>query len=106
MKLIFVVLACLVSVSAFAEEHHGMGGPEGGNFEAHKKEMLQMIDARMSAVTKLKACVQSASNHEAVKACHEQEHSDMMAMEKQKMDERIKEMQTKRAQMDQQKTTK
>lgn len=95
MKYVFA-LSLLASLSAFAE-----GTAANPKFDQHKQEMLSNIDKRQAALTTLKSCVQGAANWDAIKTCNAQHEEAMKDLRKAGLDERIKEMQEKRAKMDQ-----
>ncbi len=67
-KFISVVFAALLfSGVALAEN----GEKRAENFEAMKAERLKHIDARISKMQEHRSCVASASQGDAMKACHE-----------------------------------
>jgi Spy/CpxP family protein refolding chaperone len=82
-KIIAIVLAAMMLTSvAFAANstpttptpHAGPGqsGQPGPNFAAHKQKILSSIAQRIQRLQAVQSCVQSAQNHEAIKACREQ----------------------------------
>ena len=81
-KTIAIVLATMMLTSvAFAANstptptpHAGPGqsGQPGPNFAAHKQKILSSIAQRIQRLQAVQSCVQSAQNHEAIKACREQ----------------------------------
>lgn len=59
---VLLIATLLMSVSAFAEQ-------KGENFDKVKTAVLTNIDQRINQIQAHKSCVQSANNHEALKAC-------------------------------------
>ena len=50
----------------------GQSGQAGPNFAAHKQQILNVIARRIQRLQEAQSCVQSAQNHEAIRACREQ----------------------------------
>lgn len=68
-------------------------------FEEHKKQALEGIEKRISAMQEHKTCVSAAQDEKAFKACHEKMrefHHDMRAdhlkMRKQRIDKKMEKL--------------
>ncbi len=97
-KIIVAVAASLLTVSAFASDHQEQRGsrlsqderqgmreqvrdfrgpgpdqrkPDPAKFGEHKERLAKMLDARLEALTKAKACVAKATDHEQLRECHD-----------------------------------
>ena len=71
--LIAALFTGLCVTSVFAADEKGVGQ----NFETRKAEVLKNIDQRIVRNQEEKACVQSAANHDALKACREKFRAEM-----------------------------
>ena len=67
------------------------------NFEAQKTMMAQNLDQRIASLQKMKGCFQSASSHDAIKACRETHRTEMRSIEDSHIDAKIQKLQEKKA---------
>lgn len=83
---------------------------QGNNeeFAKRKAEMLQDADLRISKINEFKSCVSSASTPDAMKPCrekmkqfHESHRAEVVERHKTRLDERIKNLEAKRAELNQ-----
>lgn len=88
MKSLLIALGLLVAIAAHAQKET--------KFEEHKKQALEGIEKRISAMQEHKTCVSAAQDEKAFKACHEKMrefHHDMRAdhlkMRKDRIDKKI-----------------
>lgn len=97
-KTLLAVAASVLAFSAFASDHSDQRGPrlspeerqgmrdqvrdfrgpgpdqrkpDPAKFGEHKERIAKMLDARLEALTKAKACVAKATDHEQLRDCHE-----------------------------------
>jgi hypothetical protein len=70
-RILSAAIAVFFAVPAFAVDSTTQPKPPGPNFEKHKSEIISRIDARIARNQEEKACVQSAQNHNAIKACRD-----------------------------------
>jgi hypothetical protein len=70
-KIISVFIAMFFAVPAFAVDSPPQPKGPGPNFEQHRSDILKRIDARIARNQEEKACVQSAKNHDDIKACRD-----------------------------------
>ena len=82
-----------VLTAAHAEEK------SGEKFEEHKKEMISNLDSRIASLNEAKACAQSASSGEGLKACHDKLKAAHEAMAEKAIDSRIERLQKRKAEM-------
>jgi hypothetical protein len=75
------ILAALAAVSLATAAQAGtpaaQGSVEQPEFAQHKQRELARIAERIRILQTLQSCVQSASNHAAVKSCNEAAHGSM-----------------------------
>jgi len=74
--IITTVITILLAVPAFAADSTPQA-KVGPNFEQHKAEIVKRIDTRIARNQEEKACVQAATNHEAIKACRDKFKEEM-----------------------------
>ncbi len=72
-------------------------------FADQKKKALEHISAQMTALENTKKCVEGASDHEAIKKCHEQAREERRKFEGQKIDEQIKHLEEKKKALEEKK---
>jgi hypothetical protein len=77
MKVLFVTLLCLGSLSAFAEKPE-----EGKTFEEKKAHSLSRIEEKLKNLNDSKTCVTSAADENALKACREKMRAHRKDMKK------------------------
>jgi len=74
---IFGAFVCLTIAASDANAQatsagaSSQAGQTGGNFAAHKQQILAHIAERIQTLQTLQSCVQNASNHAAVRACRD-----------------------------------
>ena len=97
MKLLLVLVATLLNLTAFAD---------GGDFEKHKAEALTNIDQRIQKLQETKSCMSAAKDHEGMKACREKmqefnkaERAEAMQKRSSGIDERIKKLQEEKSKL-------
>lgn len=80
----------------------------GEEFAAHKAEMMANMDAKIQKLQETKNCVGSAADREAMKKCHEslrEFHEGQKLANKEKaktrIDEKIKKLEAKKAELNQ-----
>lgn len=88
-----LIAALFLAVPLHAEEHGGE------KFEEHKKQAISNFDARIAALNEAKSCASSASNGEALKACHEKLKAAHEAMAEKAIDSKIERLQKRKAEM-------
>lgn len=100
------VLCSFISITANAEEAKP-------GLEQAKQNASANIDARTASLEKMKTCMQSATDKEAMKACrqaHQTEMASVRAEHKEKrrakLDEKMKKIQARKAKMDAESATK
>ncbi len=90
MKLLAISFLLWTSASAFSVE---------GDLEAHKKMQIDEMSARIAELEKGKACVAAATTKEALQACRKQMKSEREDRKEANIDDRIKKLQDKKANM-------
>ncbi len=92
----FTLLAAPLSQQAFADD----------DFAAHKTQALAKIDGHIQKLQEHKGCVSAASTKEAMAACHsamktwrESEQAQHAEAVKSRIDDKIKKLQDKKAQL-------
>lgn len=83
-KIISVMILALFTVPAFAVDGAPQPKPAGPNFEKHKADIIGRIDARIARNQEEKACVQSAQNHDAIKACRDKFKAEIREQQQKK----------------------
>jgi hypothetical protein len=66
-----VISLALAALPAVAAENNPPQQAAGPMFEQRKAEILNRIDQRIARDQQEKACIQTANNHEALKACRD-----------------------------------
>jgi hypothetical protein len=85
----FIAMSLLsLSLITFAEDD--------AKFADHKKIMVENLSQQISVMQSTKSCIESASNHEAVKKCHEASKAERTKLESQRIDENIKRLEEKK----------
>jgi predicted RecB family endonuclease len=68
-------------------------------FAEHKKMMLENMTQKITALQSVKSCVESATNHEAIKKCHEMAKAERTKIESQQIDRNIKNLEDKKKEL-------
>lgn len=72
MKILTTIVAGMAAVTLLAASASAADmAVQGGNFEQKKAEQLKRVDERITHLQEERTCIQSASNHDTLKACHE-----------------------------------
>ncbi|MCM2351060.1 MAG: hypothetical protein NDI69_13645 [Bacteriovoracaceae bacterium] len=90
MKLVFALILCLGTLTAFAQEKKG-----AENFEERKAKLSGHLDERIAALQKAKSCISSAKDDETLKVCKEEmreAHKELRHQMKEKMQKLKKQM--------------
>lgn len=74
--MIAVAVSILFAAPAFAADSAPQPKGPGPNFEQRKSEILKRIDERIARNQEEKACVQTAQNHNDIKACRDKFKSE------------------------------
>ncbi len=92
---IFGLLSCLVFLTTFAfadEKDHG--------FNEHKQQMLKEMGSQISALQTAKNCIAAASDHEAIKRCHEALEVARKQHKAEELNARIHQLEEEKAKLD------
>lgn len=78
-RVLFAVMLTAASAIAMAQSGTPQPGTPGdpANFAAYKQKELAHIAAHIQVAQTLQACVQGATDREALKACREAAHASM-----------------------------
>ena len=96
MKAIIFAAAMTLTLSALAE-----GPAKGKDFTAQKEKILKSMDQRISSLQAEKSCISAAIDHDAMKACREEQEKKMKELKAQQVDEQIKLLQDEKAKLNQ-----
>ena len=91
----FIIIASLVfGTSALAV------AADNPKFNEHKQKVLKEMDEELAAIQAAKSCFSAANDHNAMKMCHETLAKERKHMRDENIDEKIHELQEKKAKMD------
>ncbi len=82
-KMLIMLFILSLSSLSFAKHHE----EKGKNFEAKKAKAIEVTDKRIQGLQKLKSCLSSASNKDALKACRKN-HKSMVKEHRHEMKKR------------------
>lgn len=68
-------LAVFVLLAAFT----GLASAADNNIEQKKAEQLKRVDERIAHLQEERSCIQAATTHDALKACHEKFRNEIKA---------------------------
>jgi hypothetical protein len=74
------VLSLIVAAASFAADSGSAPKGAGMSFDERKAEVLKNLDSRMSFLQEEKACVQTAKNHDDLRACRQKHRVEMDQM--------------------------
>jgi len=101
-NLAMLIGLCLLAASPLRAT--GTGADQDQNKKEHfqemKKNILKYLDARIAILQKSRECLSAAADHEAAKKCHEQEQSDMKALQGSKKTERLQEIENQQKELE------
>lgn len=69
---------------------------ENSKFAERKKIMLENMTKQMTSMQSNMTCVEAATDHEAIKKCHEMAQAERTKMHEHMIDEKIKKLEDKK----------
>jgi hypothetical protein len=105
-KQIAAALTGLMLLGSAAYAHEGGEDhekKEKEHFQAMKQDMVKEFDAQISALQKVRNCVDAATDHAGVKKCREDEQAARKAFFETKKQQRIKEIEQRQKELDSEK---
>lgn len=102
-KQLAAALTALVLLGSAAYAHEGDADHEKRekeHFATMKRDMVKEFDAQISALQKVRNCVDAATDHAGVKKCHEDEQAARKAFFETKKQQRLKEIEQRQKELD------
>jgi hypothetical protein len=93
----------IIGSAVFAQQGDGDHAKKEEHMKAMKEETIKEVDAQIASLQKFRACVSSANDHAAMKACHEQREADMKSLREAKRKERLARIEEEQKRLEQEK---
>ncbi len=88
----FILAAIIMSFSALA-----LADDKDKDVSEHKHHRIKELDEQIAELQTAKACISSATDHQAMKACHEQLEKARKSHRSQELDEKIHRLQEEKS---------